>query len=284
MPKSRCANRCRNFRLTPASNCADADTFHWPVEFPEVFARGGFDGFVGNPPFLGGLRISEVLGVEYNKLLVANTAGSNRKADLCCYFFRRAASLVRRDGLMGLIATNSITQGLNMRVALEYLNNEGFSIYVAWSSLKWPGSGAVEVAVIQLKNGSWDGQHILDGKVVSAISPSLTAQLSVSAIPLQQNDGKVYVGPFVYGDGFLLTEEEAEAMISADPKNAEVILPYLIGQDINSDPQHRASRFVISFGERSDTEAQKYVLPLEKLKRDVFPFRDAKNPRNGTCE
>lgn len=25
--------------------------FHWAVEFPEVFERGGFDAFVGNPPF-----------------------------------------------------------------------------------------------------------------------------------------------------------------------------------------------------------------------------------------
>lgn len=30
-------------------------TFHWAIEFPEVFTRlnGGFDTFVGNPPFAG---------------------------------------------------------------------------------------------------------------------------------------------------------------------------------------------------------------------------------------
>ncbi len=26
--------------------------FHWPLAFPEVFAAGGFDVIVGNPPFL----------------------------------------------------------------------------------------------------------------------------------------------------------------------------------------------------------------------------------------
>ena len=25
--------------------------FHWPIEFPEVFARGGFDCILGNPPW-----------------------------------------------------------------------------------------------------------------------------------------------------------------------------------------------------------------------------------------
>jgi N-6 DNA Methylase len=34
--------------------------FHWEVEFPEVFTphNGGFDAIVGNPPFLGGTKIS----------------------------------------------------------------------------------------------------------------------------------------------------------------------------------------------------------------------------------
>lgn len=36
-------------------------TFHWPVEFPEVFARGGFDALVGNPPFVGGRLIRSTL-------------------------------------------------------------------------------------------------------------------------------------------------------------------------------------------------------------------------------
>ncbi|MFM8484698.1 MAG: Eco57I restriction-modification methylase domain-containing protein, partial [Bacteroidota bacterium] len=25
--------------------------FHWPLEFPDVFAQGGFDVMLGNPPW-----------------------------------------------------------------------------------------------------------------------------------------------------------------------------------------------------------------------------------------
>jgi hypothetical protein len=41
--------------------------FHWEIEFPEVFARrnSGFDAVVGNPPFLGGNKISGALGQSY---------------------------------------------------------------------------------------------------------------------------------------------------------------------------------------------------------------------------
>ena len=45
--------------------------FHWEIEFPEVFVRenGGFDVMVGNPPFMGGTRISILnFGNEYLSL------------------------------------------------------------------------------------------------------------------------------------------------------------------------------------------------------------------------
>src|SRR5581483_12418566 len=43
--------------------------FHWALEFPEVFlldnkGRAGFDAIVGNPPFLGGKRITGALGTD----------------------------------------------------------------------------------------------------------------------------------------------------------------------------------------------------------------------------
>src|SRR5690606_8525865 len=41
--------------------------FHWPLEFPEVFADGkdGFDAMVGNPPFIAGKRLTTRLGEAY---------------------------------------------------------------------------------------------------------------------------------------------------------------------------------------------------------------------------
>lgn len=47
---------------------ADKRFFHWFLEFPDVFTAndaGGFDCVLGNPPFLGGLKISTNYGVDY---------------------------------------------------------------------------------------------------------------------------------------------------------------------------------------------------------------------------
>ena len=44
-------------------------TFHWPLAFPEVLLeRRGFDAFIGNPPFMGGKKITGNLGDEYREL------------------------------------------------------------------------------------------------------------------------------------------------------------------------------------------------------------------------
>ena len=98
---------------------------NWALEFPEVFLeRGGFDAFVGNPPFLGGIRIRSALGEDYLRFLQSYWGGGNR-ADLCAYFFRRARSLVGRDAMIGLLATNSISQGDTREFGLDQLVKGG---------------------------------------------------------------------------------------------------------------------------------------------------------------
>lgn len=63
--------------------------FHWPLEFPEVFLceKNGFDGIVGNPPFLGGKRISTIMGATYNSYLAYMHLGTSKNTDLVAHFF-----------------------------------------------------------------------------------------------------------------------------------------------------------------------------------------------------
>ncbi|HYU16019.1 MAG TPA: hypothetical protein VEL05_08115, partial [Candidatus Acidoferrum sp.] len=66
--------------------------FHWAVEFPEVFTgpdvARGFDTVVGNPPFIGGQKITGTLGTDFRDFCVERLAlGQRGSADLCAYFF-----------------------------------------------------------------------------------------------------------------------------------------------------------------------------------------------------
>jgi hypothetical protein len=251
------------------------EPFHWPLEFPEVFGRknGGFDAFVGNPPFVGGKRISTVSGPAYNVWLVNSHHGSSRNADLVAHFFRRCWSNLRQGGALGLLATNSIAEGDTRQSGLEWMVHDGASIYAAYPSEPWPGQAAVVTSRIHLRRGDWGGERFLSGEPVKEISPFLTSGQEWSPIKLKRNNELAFIGSFVNGMGFVLAQDNAGKMLDADPKNADVIFPYLNGQDLNSDPMQKPSRFVINFWDWPEEKAKEYELPYEWLLQNVYPER-----------
>src|SRR6266496_926669 len=143
--------------------------FHWPLEFPEVFAIGveeerGFAAIMSNPPFQGGGKITGTLGIDYRDYLVKYLAyGKRGLADLCTYFFLRVSQLLRQDGMCGLLATNTIAQGDTREVGLDQITASGWTIPYAAPSRKWPGEASLEVAHVWLRRGIWLGSFMLDG-------------------------------------------------------------------------------------------------------------------------
>jgi hypothetical protein len=225
-------------------------TFHWAVEFPEVFARGGFDAFAGNPPFMGGQKITGTLGTDYRSYLVVNLAnGCRGSADLCAYFFLQAHQLLVSGGTFGLLATNTIAQGDTREVGLEKLEANGSHIFRAISSQRWPGQANLEIALVCLKKGDWKGLAVLDGKDEPRISAYLTSQLEAKkkAESLVANHNKTFQGSIVLGMGFLLTPKAAEDIISHHAQNSDVVCPYLIGEDFNTNPDQSPTRWIINF-------------------------------------
>src|SRR5207248_11292252 len=105
----------------------------------------------------GGLRLSEVLGDDYNSFLMAVFAAASKKADLCAYFFLRAYELGNPKSATGLLATNTISQGVTRRTALDYLVSRGCSIYRSVKSFQWPGQAAVIAAMVHFSKRGWKG-------------------------------------------------------------------------------------------------------------------------------
>ena len=116
--------------------------FHWEVEFPEVFERErpGFDAIVGNPPFMGGKRISSTLGEPYRDWLALVHCDSSSNCDLVAHFFRRAFNFNRDGGAFGPIATKTIAQGDTRAGGLRWICERGGEIFCARKRLKF-GAG-----------------------------------------------------------------------------------------------------------------------------------------------
>lgn len=98
----------------PAGKTQARRPFHWALEFPEVFAQGGFNAIVGNPPFSGGRKLKAFQGEAYQIYLqwqIANNVKGSGNADLVSFFFTRSYHLLRSRSVFALLASNSIAEG-----------------------------------------------------------------------------------------------------------------------------------------------------------------------------
>lgn len=247
--------------------------FHWFLEFPEVFAQGGFDVILGNPPFLGGQKISGNFGKHYAECIKAYF--SMGSVDLVTYFFRRIYSIIREKGFQSLISTNTIAQGDARSDGLEVITQQlNGSINHAVRSMKWPGLAAVEVALVTIYKGEWTQPYYLNGQPTERINSYLDDQEFLgNPYRLAQNAHKSFQGSIVLGQGFVLEPEEAQSLIELDPKNKEVIFPYLNGQDLNNEIDQSPTRWVINFFDWPEEKAMQYEEPYRIIKEKVFPER-----------
>ena len=256
---------------------------HWPLAMPEVMERGGFDAIVGNPPFLGGMKISPAMGQNLREWFVSVLArNESGNADLVAYFFLRAFSLLNGRGTLGLIATNTVAQGRTRKVGLDQMVNFGFTITRAIRSRSWPSQGAnLEFAAVWGTRGAVSSHTttICDDVPVPRISSLLEPVGRVKGKPerLTENVGLAFIGCYVLGKGFILESEEAGEWITEEPRNSEVLFPYLNGEDLNSRPDCSASRWVVDFNERSQEAARQYELPWRHIFDKVRPERVVKD-------
>ena len=80
---------------------ADGRAFDLRAAFPAVFARGGFDVVVGNPPYVR----QEALG-PFKPYLAQRYASYHGVADLYVYFYERGLELLAPGGKLSYIVTN----------------------------------------------------------------------------------------------------------------------------------------------------------------------------------
>lgn len=262
------------------------EPLHWPLAFPEVFERGGFDAVVGNPPFLGGQKLTGAMGTAYREYLVHGIGNGVRgSADLIAYFALRVYSVLNDAGQTGLIATNTLAQGDTREVGLDQLVAGGVTIRQSTKSKPWPSKSAVlEYCAVWLSRRQLgpDARRRADGVVVPGITPSLDAESRVTGNParLARSRGISFQGSNILGLGFTMEPERAQELISRDPANREVLFPYLNGQDVNSSPTASPSRWVINFHDWPEERARKYHDCYEQVLREVKPERQKSNEKS----
>lgn len=252
--------------------------FHWALEFPEVFIeRGGFDAIVGNPPFLGGQKLTGFFGDAYREYMVTWLGnGARGSADLVAYFFLRVVNILRGRGTFGLLATNTIAEGDTREVGLTQISQKG-TIFATYPNEPWPGTAAVVTSRIHYFKAAWNGKVLLNDNEVEKISPFLSAEDDRKPNALKANENHSFIGSYVLGLGFTMSPEEAKEILTEKPQYSDALFPYINGDDLNSSSTHEASRYVINFWDWPLERATKYPILLAQIEEKVKSERMLNN-------
>jgi hypothetical protein len=264
----------------------ERDPLQWPLAFPEIFAdtlNPGFDAIIGNPPFLGGQKISGTMGDDYLGWLQRwDGNGVTGSADLAARFVLRASRLLSKRGQLGYVTVNTLVEGATFRVGLQ---QAALSIRAGRTSHPWPTRSA-NLQIVELwgcrAQLSRQAAHLLDGEEVPAIGSDLQPYGRVKGRPyrLRENDDIAYQGSNIVGLGFMLSFDQRDVLVAQDSRNADVIQPFVVGKDLNQHPDCSASKCIINFRGWSIEHAKEYPDCIDIVQRLVKPERERNNRAN----
>jgi hypothetical protein len=256
--------------------CADSLFTTWP----------DVDVIIGNPPFQSKNKIKEELGLEYVDKLRTAYPNIPGRADYCAYWFYKAHQNSRPDHFAGLVGTNTIRQNYTRIGSLDFILNNGGTIFNAVSTQKWPGVAVVFVSIVCWKKGEYNDKRLLyvedeKGKMheyeVERINSSLSLRTDVSkaqTLLCNRKPKLVFQGQTHGHESFLLSIPSATKLIKENRKYCEVLKPYLIGDEMLSNLKSQPKRYVIDFTNADINTASTFTKVFDILEKNVLHERE----------
>ncbi len=235
--------------------------FVWKEAFPDVFAEGGFDVVLGNPPYVRQELLKELKPYLKDRFEVFHGA-----ADLYAYFFERGLRILKPGGRLGYISSATffktgsgapLREYLRIKAAIDTVVDfgdnqifEGVTTYPAILTMRagtpQPDHELQFWNIAELPKGSFaDGfasarapypQNELPVGSWQLESPELRA-LRAKIVKRRSTLKEVYGSP-LYGiktgrnEAFVIDRATRDRLVAEDPKSAEVLEPWLEGKDI----------------------------------------------------
>ncbi len=239
-----------------------AHGFEWRTAFPEIFATGGFDVVLGNPPYVRMELIKPMKPwLEKRYEVVAD------RADLYAYFFERGIKLLKPGGRLGYISSATffktgsgaplrdfLRKNATIEAVIDFGDHqifEGVTTYPAiltmragapppghelqfWTIDAMPADSFADAfddaakpfPQAELGRGSWE----LEGEALRA----LRAKVMTGQSTLKE----VYGSPFMgiksgLTEAFVIGQSEKDKLCGLDPRATEVLKPYVRGDDLD---------------------------------------------------
>jgi len=251
---------------------SDLEPFHWEMEFPNAFTRGGFDAVVANPPFIGDRDLRERLGSEDLVEYLANYfIPQKKKSDYSGFFFWRYHQIANDTAAIGSLASNSLAQASNreyVTLPLTYGDEPHFHIFRAIPNRDWLGDANVHFSALYLSRGSVDRPHLVrpdfsqepvkDQPFAIQHDEGVSSYLDeypdfvMRALPASASRTFTYTGMFLRGN-FSIHREPEDTLLDAvnriPDSERDALAAYLNADDIQRSHRVTPSDVVIDFFE-----------------------------------
>ncbi len=240
------------------------DGFDWAVEFAEVFADGGFEIVLANPPY-----VRMELFKEIKPTLKKNFPEVHGdRADLCCYFYGRALQLLCDGGMLAFISSNKWLRAKYGEKLRKYIANscQVYSItdfgdlpvfksataypmiflakneYIAAESIKFTQVQSLKspypdlLTLIQEKGQSLPFTAIKGSNwmLTNASSANRLKKMEEVGIPLSEYvKGQIYYGIKTgFNEAFIIDGLKKTELIVKKPESREFIKQLIVGRNI----------------------------------------------------
>lgn len=250
--------KCGN-SLIDNPDCA-TKAFNWQTEFPQVFAKGGFDCVIGNPPYVQ----LQTMGEMSNTLSKCGYVSFDKGADLYCLFTERGYNLLKDGGIQSFIMPNKwmlVEYGKPLR---GFLSKTGLRQVLNFGDIQFFQDATTYVCIFvtqksescdlvkvlsfnqksykgdfltEVKANIYDYPSIKFGETEWSIQPYNDARkldkIKLNGIELKDLAVSIYRGILTgYNEAFYIDEVTRQQLITADERSVEIIKPMVRGRDI----------------------------------------------------
>ena len=301
-------------QLNHLDEFSDRPYFLWHLFFHDVFAAGGFDVVIGNPPYVRQETIKDAkpaLKAEGYKCF-------DGVADLLVYFYERGVTLLRDGGAIALITSNKFYRAGYGEKLREYLARE-LTLHnlidfgdapvfdaIAYASIltgtrtapeqensahayTWEKGVSVDnIATIVAERGQTIRQVELKSDGWRLEKPAvlkLLAKMRKAGKPLGEYVGNRFYRGILTGlnEAFVVDRATRDRLITEHKSSAEVLKPFLRGRDVKRWHVEKKRDSWIIFTRRGiEIEKYpaiyKYLLPFKKQLMPGTP--DGRKPGN----
>ena len=278
--------------------------FDWRTSFADVFAEGGFDVVLGNPPYV---RMELLKPIK--PYLEQHYAVASERADLYYYFYELGLSLLKSGGRLGYISSSTFFKtGSGERLRRHLQAKAQMKTLVDFSDIQvfegvttYPAIAVMDRIEVP-DNDAGVRFLVLEKSLPESLAATFSqqaglipqSQLGVDGWQLEANDAaalrrklcsghptlKSTYGSPLYGiktglnRAFVIDRSIRDQLIADDARSAELLKPFLEGKDLKkwrSEPQNLWLIYIAK--NRIDID------DYPAVKQHLLPFREALEKR-----